>query len=116
MQDPDTSHITGKEPFFAEPPETPPEAHVKAHEAFFDLTPISYPVTAADEERIERTFQYHPPNEDQAKRYVILRDQARALAYTILRAVPPSRERSLALTKLEEVIMHANAGIARNEV
>jgi hypothetical protein len=37
------------------------------------------------------------------------------MALEILCNVPPSRERSLALTKLEECIMHANAGIARHE-
>ena len=48
-------------------------------------------------------------------RYTFLREQARVLATNILSNTPRSREQSLALTKLEESIMWANAAIARNE-
>ena len=36
-------------------------------------------------------------------------------AHLIVTLTPKSREQSLALTKLEEAIMHANSAIARNE-
>ena len=64
---------------------------------------------------IDNRFTYHPPKSDQNERYVSLRYQARMLAISICDHCPPSRERSLALTKLEESIMWANASIARNE-
>lgn len=51
----------------------------------------------------------------QQERYVDLRDQARSLAERICLFTPPSREQSIALTKLEECVMWANASIARNE-
>jgi hypothetical protein len=60
-------------------------------------------------------FTYHQPKEDQAVRYENLRLEAKGLALRILGSCPPSRERSLALTKLEEAAMWANASIARNE-
>lgn len=64
---------------------------------------------------IAHRFTYHPPKGDQPHRYNYLRQQAYTLAIDILRNCPESRERSLALTKLEEAIMWANASIARNE-
>lgn len=65
---------------------------------------------------IENRFTYHPPkNESQQERYVKLRNEAKELALSIFGACPDSRERSVALTKLEEVIMWANASIARHE-
>ena len=73
--------------------------------------------TPSDEQmaRLNNTFVYHPPKDDQQDRYVEIRDTARGLALTLVKNVPESRELSLALTKLEEAVMHANAGIARNE-
>lgn len=74
-----------------------------------------YDVTTQDAKQQENNFTYHAPFGDQQERYIDLRDMARELAFAILRRVPPSRERSLAITKLEESIFWANAGIARNE-
>lgn len=67
-----------------------------------------------ESEDLNKRFTYWPPKEGQPKVYVELRDQARALAATIYSTQEVSRERSLAITKLEEAIMWANAGIARN--
>lgn len=67
------------------------------------------------EQQIETAFTYHAPKGNQPARYVELREQAKALAVTIARLTPPSREQSLALTKLEECVMFANSAIARHE-
>lgn len=64
---------------------------------------------------INNAFQYHSPINNQPDRYVQLREHARSLALKFVSFCPPSRERSLAMTKLEEAIMWANASIARNE-
>ena len=74
-----------------------------------------YPLTVAQAEDLGNRFTYHKPKDDQPERYVLVRAQARELAQCILESTPPSREQSLALTKLEESIFWANAGIARNE-
>lgn len=62
-----------------------------------------------------KAFTYHQPKQGQPDRYTLIRNRAGELAKLINQQVPPSRERSLAMTKLEEVMMWANAGIARNE-
>ena len=64
---------------------------------------------------IEKRFTYHAPKEGQPKKYQDLRREAKSLAYLIYELCPDSRERSLALTKLEECNMWSNAAIARNE-
>lgn len=63
---------------------------------------------------IENNFTYHPPKEGQPEKYLLLREEAKKLAYLIEYNVPNSREKSCAMTKLEEAIFWANAGIARN--
>lgn len=64
---------------------------------------------------LEVRFTYHAPKGNQQKRYVELRATAKELAEKIVTRCPPSRERSLALTNLEQAVMWANASIARNE-
>lgn len=64
--------------------------------------------------KIENAFTYHAPKEGQPEKYQAIREKAKELAYLIQGLVPDSREKSLAMTKLEECAMWANAGIARN--
>ena len=64
---------------------------------------------------LTKRFTYHAPKGDQQQRYVELRNKGKELAELIAKHSSPSREQSLAITKLEEAIMWANAGIARNE-
>lgn len=71
-----------------------------------------YPVDAKEEMQINEWFTYHSPTGDQPDRYVILRDQAKDLAFTIQRIVPSCADRSAAIRKLRECIMTANAAIA----
>ena len=62
-----------------------------------------------------KNFIYHPPKEGQPEKYEFLRLQGCALSQHFNMHCPPSRELSLAQTKLEEAIFWANAAIARNE-
>lgn len=68
-----------------------------------------------DQDKLDEVFTYHAPKENQIPRYKDIRDIAKIFAGMILKHCPPSRERSLALTKIEEASMWANASIARNE-
>ena len=65
-------------------------------------------------DKIENAFTYHPPKPGQPEKYQAIRKMGKELAYLIDELVPDSREKSLAQTKLEESVMWANAGIARN--
>lgn len=64
---------------------------------------------------IENNFSYHEPKDDQPERYENIRNKAKMLVAYINEYCPDSREKSLAMTKLEEAVMWANASIARNE-
>jgi hypothetical protein len=66
-------------------------------------------------DQIENNFTYHAPKGDQQERYESIREHARDLAHIINSSTPDSREKSLALTNLEQAVMWANAAIARNE-
>jgi hypothetical protein len=63
--------------------------------------------------RIENDFRFHPADEARGEQHAKVREVLRDAAVDIVRLVPSGRERSLALTKLEEAMMWANAGIAR---
>lgn len=65
--------------------------------------------------QIENTFSYHAPKGDQTQRYESLRAKAKELAYLIEESCPESREKSLAMTSLQQTTMWANAAIACNE-
>jgi len=64
---------------------------------------------------IEQTFTYHKPFGTQPVRYMEIRQQAKELALAIEQCCPDSRERSVALTNLQQTVMWANASIAINE-
>lgn len=65
-------------------------------------------------ERIENNFKYHAPSGDQPYKYDAIRSKIKELAYMLSDECPDSREKSVAMTKLEEVMFWANASVARN--
>ena len=67
-----------------------------------------------DKEDIDNRFTYHAPKPGQPEIYQDIRTLAKELALEIDEVVPEGREKSLAITKLEEVVMWADAGIARH--
>jgi len=64
---------------------------------------------------IDNNFVYHAPKEDQPKRYELIRNTIKNAAKIISENCPSSRELSIAINKLDEAVMWANASIARNE-
>lgn len=64
--------------------------------------------------QIENNFMYHSPKDGQTEKYEKIRAKGIELAHLIDGICPNSREKSLAMTKLEESVMWANASIARN--
>lgn len=63
------------------------------------------------QKEIENNFTYHSPTPEMQAKFPILRNKAKELALLIEELVPNGREKALAHTKLQEVIMWANAGI-----
>ncbi len=64
-------------------------------------------------DRINWDFDYHAPDEEKIRRHEDVRAGCRTLAHLFDRSAPDSREKSLAITKLEEALLWANAAIAR---
>jgi hypothetical protein len=65
---------------------------------------------------LSNRFTYHPPkDENQKAKYEKIRKMGFDFANYINNFCPEGREKSLAITKLEEACFWANAGIARNE-
>lgn len=73
-------------------------------------------ISFKDYETLNNRFTYHYPIGGQEEIYAKLRELGRELSLEIVRYCPVCRERSLALTEIDDCIMHANAAIARNEV
>jgi hypothetical protein len=67
-----------------------------------------------DNTTIDNNFKYHAPKDGQPALYQAIRDKAKELAILIQGTAPEGREKALAITKLEESVMWANAGIARS--
>lgn len=80
--------------------------------ARIDEDVVAVATTLADDdlnlwERIERSMTNHSPDREQVERIEALREDAKALARTIISYCVSSRERSLALTNLEDALMWA---------
>ncbi len=69
----------------------------------------------ASMEDLHNIYTYHAPeSETQMELYKTIRASAKEFATLMIEHCPETRERSLALTKLEETVMWANASIARH--
>lgn len=68
-----------------------------------------------DSTELGNRFEYHPPKDERtvsAHEYV--RNRCLGLADELNETLPEGREKSLAITHLEETMMWANASIARS--
>lgn len=64
---------------------------------------------------IENRFADHPASRsEKADEHTAARQGCRELAFLLDELMPDGREKSLAITHLEDVMHWANAGIARN--
>jgi len=67
-----------------------------------------------DKAEIDHRFDYVAPNDERRSLHEYTRQEYKSLAEAMARELPESREKSLAITALEESLMWANAAIARN--
>lgn len=66
-------------------------------------------------DRINRDVPHYPPTDKAIEAHERIRTETARLAHLYVDLCPPSRELSLALTKLlDEAMAHANAAVARN--
>lgn len=61
---------------------------------------------------IEQRFRFHPGTAVTGPKHDEVREKFRLIALWVLDDIPPSRERALALTALQEAMMWSNAAIA----
>ncbi len=64
--------------------------------------------------QIDNNFKYHAPKAGQPEIYEEIRNKAKELVMLINERAPDGREKSLAITNIEQAVMWANAGIARS--
>lgn len=69
----------------------------------------------SDQEQLDNWFSYHAPKGDQPARYEALRSAGKEFAKVIVGSCPPSADRTVALRKVREAVMTANASIACGE-
>lgn len=65
-------------------------------------------------DEIKHRVHYHPPTDAAKAKHEGVRDAIEQAIAAMAAFVPESREQSLSITKLEEAMFWANAGIARN--
>lgn len=65
-------------------------------------------------EDIEDIFSYHAPSADQIPKYNAIREAAKEFAMVIMDNTPSSADQTVAIRKLRECVMVANASVALN--
>ena len=64
---------------------------------------------------MDRRFDYHKPDAEKVELLIELRAELKMTAQFLEDLLPESREKALAITKLEESLFWANASIAREK-
>lgn len=73
-------------------------------------------ISEATYQRIQNDFTFHPADTPaRVAQHEVVRDICRRAAEQLCVQVPEGREQSLMLTNLEQAMMWANAGIARQD-
>ena len=68
-----------------------------------------------DIQEVIKRFTFHNTSSERKELQELIRNGAFAYANIILHSCPDSREKSLAMTKLEEAVFWANASISRDD-
>lgn len=69
-----------------------------------------------DPKDIEHRFAFHAaPDDEKRDAHTSVRQACRRLADFLNEALPDGREKSVAITKVEEVMFWGNAGLARHK-
>lgn len=76
---------------------------------------IDGPAKVVQHDDIAHRFAFHPADEQRGLTHGSIRARIGAAAHAVADLTPPGREQAVALTKLEEAMMWANAAIARQQ-
>jgi len=68
------------------------------------------------QEEFDNRFDHHPPDGLKVQLHQLLRNVIKDAAVVVAHECPEGREKSLAITKLEEAMFWANAAIARHDL
>jgi hypothetical protein len=68
-----------------------------------------------EKSELDNVFTYHSPKGDQPQRYEKLRNAAKVFAEVILDCTPQCSDQTVAIRKVREAVMTANASISINE-
>lgn len=63
-------------------------------------------------QQLDDIFSYHAPSPEQQKNYEAIREAAKQFAETIILNTPPSADQTVAIRKVREAVMVANASVA----
>lgn len=69
-------------------------------------------MTHDEQAQVDNWFTYHAPTESDREKYIAIREKAKKLVETIIESCPPSADRTVAVRKVREAVMTANASIA----
>jgi len=64
------------------------------------------------QQKIENWFTYHSPTPDQLPCYTAIREAAKQFALVLVANTPESADQTVAIRKVREAVMIANASIA----
>lgn len=64
---------------------------------------------------LDTRFDYHAPTPDRTRAHERVRSYLKQMAQEFDLTLPESREKTIAITKLEEAMFWANAAIARHD-
>jgi hypothetical protein len=61
---------------------------------------------------LDHIFTYHAPGNEDIERYQKIRDSAKEFARTVIENCPSSADKTVAIRRIREAVMIANAAIA----
>lgn len=80
-----------------------------------DGTPLvacTHAASSVELAQIDNWFTHHPPTTAQVEQYQRIRDEGHRFAAILTALIPPCPDRTVAIRKVREAVMTANAAIA----
>ena len=72
----------------------------------------THDLSSVELDQIDNWFTHHPPTAEQVGLYERIREEGQRFALLLIALIPPSADRTVAIRKIREAVMTANAAIA----